>query len=292
METQVYKREGDNVIGAQVIVSADEGQTIDSIQVTNKTQFDALVAKLDGLTSDYVKYEDGSTLRGRPIDNILTNTNEDANINATLLNGHNSSYFAKASHTHNKNNITNLYEYDISLSKYNVELNTQITVSVKVTNMSGNPVANQSVNIYRDGLSWVSGITNSNGVYSATFKATSAGLVTFGVNNQKVQLLVNEPEPEPVVETWETLYSDTHYIFEHKGDRCRLRITWESARIGATWTSPKTFNFPNYLPVMPVNGYQTNNGVVYYLNTNGKLFLKHLNTAGDYTLEIMLEWTI
>ena len=46
-ETEVYNREGENVIGARVIVSADNGQTIDEIQVTNKTQFDELKGKLD-----------------------------------------------------------------------------------------------------------------------------------------------------------------------------------------------------------------------------------------------------
>ena len=34
-ETEVYNREGENVIGARVIVSADNGQTIDEIQVTS-----------------------------------------------------------------------------------------------------------------------------------------------------------------------------------------------------------------------------------------------------------------
>ena len=33
-ETEVYERSGENVIGARVIVSADEGQSKDDIKVT------------------------------------------------------------------------------------------------------------------------------------------------------------------------------------------------------------------------------------------------------------------
>lgn len=286
LETQIYNRDEDNVIGAKVIVSADNGQTIDSIQITNQTDFDELVDKLDALDESYVEFEEGSSLAGNSLDSILENTDESALINATLFSGHDSSYYAKSSHTHNKTSIADLYNYDINLSKYNVDINNKVTVTVKVTDMNNNGVKT-SVGIYKDGSPWVNGITNNNGIFSTSFTPTNEGLVTFAVNNQKIQLLVNQAP-----ETWKTLYSDDHYVLENKGDRCRLRITWESAHLKNTWSNPKTFTHTKYLPVMPVNGYQTNNGVVYYLNNNGKLFMKHLDTEGNYTLEMMLEWAI
>ena len=192
-ETEVYNRSEDNVIGARVIVVADNGQTIDSIQVTNKTQFDELKNKLNTLNEDYIQFDEDSPLAGKSIDDILANTAEDAIINATKLGGFVSDSFAKAGHKHVKSEITDLYNYDISCSKYNLNLGSldnsdkQATVTVKVTNTNNSPVNNHQVLIYKNGSLWKTGRTNSNGQYTATYTAETEGIVTFQVNNQKVQ---------------------------------------------------------------------------------------------------------
>lgn len=184
---EVYNEDQDNIIGVKVKVSADNGQVIDEIQVTNKTELDELKAKLDALGDDYVKFDDESQMSGLTIDEILTNISETININATTLNGIQSDGYAKTSHTHLKSVITDLYNYSIGLSNYNVELGDNVTVTVNVTNQSGTPVSGQQVIIYKNGSVWKTGTTNNNGVYSTTYKTDAQGLITFGVNNQKVQ---------------------------------------------------------------------------------------------------------
>ena len=144
-ETQIYKKEAENIIGAQVIVSSNNGQNIDSIQVTNKTQFDNLVAKLDTLNEDYTQFDEDSPLKGLTLDSILANENETVNINALTLNGLQSDQFSKANHNHYKATILDLYTYDISLSKYNASPGETITVTVKVTDTKGSPVKNNNV---------------------------------------------------------------------------------------------------------------------------------------------------
>ena len=192
-ETEIYNRETDNVIGARVIVSADNGQTIDSIQVTNKTQFDELKGRLDTLNEDYTQFDEDSDLAGLTIDEILTNTDEVAKINATTLNGFKSDSFSKSGHTHLKKSITDLYNYDITASNYNMNLGSssnsdkQSTISVKVTNMNNSPVSNHQVILYKNGVLWKTGNTNINGVFSSVYTAETEGIVTFQVNNQKVQ---------------------------------------------------------------------------------------------------------
>ena len=196
METQIYKKENENIIGAQVIVSADNGQTIDNIQVTNKTQFDALAAKLDTLNEDYTQFEDGSPLKGKTIDEILENTNETTLINAKTLNGFQSDQFAKSNHNHYKSQILDLYNYDVTASNYNMNLGStnsndkQSTISVKVTDMNNSPVPNHQVIIYKNGKVWKGGTTNQNGILSTQYIAETEGVVTFQVNNQKLQLNV------------------------------------------------------------------------------------------------------
>lgn len=192
-ETEVYNREGENVIGARVIVSADNGQTIDEIQVTNKTQFDELKGKLDTLNEDYVQFADNSPLAGKTLDNILNNSGSSSNINAKTLGGITSAGYSKTGHKHPKAEITDLYNYDLYASNYNMNLGSsanadkQSTISVKVTNMSNSPVSNHQIIMYKNGTLWKTGYTNANGLYSVSYSAETEGVVTFQVNNQKIQ---------------------------------------------------------------------------------------------------------
>ena len=103
---EVYNEDEDNIIGVKVKVSADNGQVIDEIQVTNKTELDELKAKLDSLGDDYVKFDDESQLSGMTIEEILTNISETININATELGGIQSDGYSKANHTHDNRYYT------------------------------------------------------------------------------------------------------------------------------------------------------------------------------------------
>ncbi len=193
---EIYNQDQDNIIGVKVTVSADQGQVIDEIQVTNKTEFEALVARLDELGDEFVQFADGSSMSGMTIDQILANVSETLNINATTLNGIQSDGYAKTSHTHQKSQILNLYNYDITLSKYNLNVGTNsstdktTTVSVKVTNMNNAPVTGHNVIIYLNGEVWRTGTTNNQGVFSSNYVANEEGIVTFQINNQKVQAYV------------------------------------------------------------------------------------------------------
>ena len=130
---------------------------------------------------------------------ILANSQETNNINATSLNGFISSDFAKVSqlssyapvsHNHTKNQITDLYNYQITASKYNVDIDTDVTITVKVTNQLGNPVVGVTVPVLKDNQSWKSGTTGVNGTFSLTYTADTWGLVMFSANTQTCQIFV------------------------------------------------------------------------------------------------------
>lgn len=192
-ETEIYNRQADDVIGIKVMVIADNGQTIESIHCVNETDFNDLKAKLDVLNEDFVQFDENSSLQGETIDAILANAAEVVNINATSLGGFQSDEFSKTGHTHLKQSITDLYDYDISLSDYNVSTGDSITVTVAVTNMSGSPVKNHEIIIYCNGVFWKTGRTNNNGVFSSTYTVNSTGLITFSVKNQNIQCFVEKP---------------------------------------------------------------------------------------------------
>ena len=100
IETSVYEKTDEGIIGAEVIVY-NEGEEIDSIQIVDSTELAELEAKLDVIDETYVQYASGSSLIGSTLDSILLNTGEDVDINATTLSGFSSDDFSKSDHTHN-----------------------------------------------------------------------------------------------------------------------------------------------------------------------------------------------
>ena len=245
-ETEVYNREGENVIGARVIVSADNGQTIDEIQVTNKTQFDELKGKLDTLNEDYVQFANNSPLAGKTLDNILNNSGSSSNINAKTLGGITSAGYSKTGHKHPKADITDLYNYDITASNYNMNLGSsanadkQSTISVKVTNMSNGPVSNHQIIMYKNGTLWKTGYTNANGLYSVSYSAETEGLVTFQVNNQKIQCNVK-------YDTGWVNITDINAVFKMDDPKLQVRRIGDLVRIRGAAKSKTTY------PIMSFN---------------------------------------
>lgn len=196
--SEVYYKDEDDIVGVEVIVTEDDGE-INSIQILNKTEFEELVEdlndKLDALDETYVQFAPNSVLVGSSIETILENTNENVTINATKLGGFQSDQYTKTGHTHGKTAITDLYNYDISLSEYNPNVGETVTVTVKVTKQDG-AGAVTNVIVKKNDVNYVNGSTNNNGVFTFSFTPDVAGLITFSCGTSKVQCLVNETVSE------------------------------------------------------------------------------------------------
>lgn len=288
-ETEVYHREGNTIIGAEVIVYSDEGDRIGNIKITNESDYNALVDRIDGLGDEFVTFSEGSSIAGDTIETILANLQETTTINATKLGGLQSDQFSKPGHTHNKNEITNLYNYDIYLNKYNAEPGDQVKLTVKVTKQNGTGVANEVLNIMKNGAIWKSTVrTNASGVYETTFTADDLGLTTFSVGNQKIQLMTQDT-------TWKTIYSNSYITMQKKNDHVRLFIaTSYDVNVTPQWRTIHTF--PDALAqYMPTNVDVTSVGTYHIIYRIGDAKELRIATFGDSVavhLNGRLEWTI
>ena len=119
-ETEVYEKREQDLVGVQVIVSEDTGRVIDTLQVTNKLEFDELVARLDTLNEEYVQFSQNSPVSGESIEDILKNIGETIPINATVLNGLSSDDFSKTNHKHDDRYFTEAEVTSKLTSKANV----------------------------------------------------------------------------------------------------------------------------------------------------------------------------
>lgn len=286
-ETQVYQREGNSIVGAEVIVLSDAGDRIRSIIITDETDYNELVERIEGLSEECVTFNDGSSLAGETIETILANLTESTTINATQLGGFQSDQYTKVGHTHTKNAITNLYNYDLSISDYNPNINSEVTITVKVTKQNNSSVPNTNIILKKDGETWKTGTTNSNGVYTAKFTPTEVGLVTFAVQNQKVQLLAKD--------TWKTIYSGNNIILQNKEDKVRLFYDNSSpTSLTGSWKDLHTFSdsFSEYMPSNVHVSSVVARHVIFRVTTDGKLQVASFAGNQSIGMSARLEWTI
>ena len=190
-KTRIFTESDNDIIGAEVIVFSDQGTRIGSIEIANAEDLNALREELEVIDETYF---DETRLNA-----VLANSQESTTINATSISGYSSSDLAKVSqlsdyaltnHTHVKTSITDLYNYSISCSNYNPTIDTDISVTVKVTNQAGNPVVGHTVSILKNNSSWKSGTTGSNGEFTTTYTCSEWGLTTFSANNMYNQIKV------------------------------------------------------------------------------------------------------
>lgn len=190
--TRIFNEDDGKIIGAEITVYSDSGNKIGSISVADATTLAEMQAQLAVIDETYFTEERLAA--------ILSNINESQEINATKLSGFLSSDFAKVSqlsnyaplnHNHSVSQITGLYDYQITASSYNVDIDSDVTITVKVTNRAtGQPVVGVNVPVLKNNETWQSGTTGVNGTFSLTYTADTWGLVMFSVNNNSILISV------------------------------------------------------------------------------------------------------
>ena len=214
---RTYSEDDGRIIGAEVTVISTSGDNLGSISVANAETLAEMQAQLAVIDETYFTEE--------RLAEILENINESQEINATKLSGFVSSDFAKvsqlsayapASHTHPVSQITNLYDYQITASAYNVNIDSNVNITVKVTNRAtGRPVTGVTVPVLKNNSTWKSGTTGVNGTFQLTYTADTWGLTTFSANNSNVQVNVTG---------WKVAMSDTNYDILYNNELVSFNI--------------------------------------------------------------------
>lgn len=237
--TRIFSEDDGKIIGAEITVYSDSGNKIGNISVADAETLEEMQAQLAVIDETY--------FTEARLQAILANTNENTPINATTLSGFLSSDFAKVSqlsnyaplsHNHTKNQITDLYNYQITASKYNVDIDTDVTITVKVTNQLGQPVVGVNVPVLKDNETWKSGTTGVNGTFSLTYTADTWGLVMFSTNTTNTQINVGG---------WRVVHDDGIYYLKYNDKMVYASINYSTsvnwsttiAHLGAEWLQDK-----------------------------------------------------
>ena len=279
---RTYSEEDGRIIGAEVTVISTSGDNLGSISVANAETLAEMQAQLAVIDETYFTEE--------RLAEILENINESQEINATKLSGFVSSDFAKvsqlsayapASHTHPVSQITNLYDYQITASSYNVNIDSSVNITVKVTNRAtGRPVTGVTVPVLKNNSTWKSGTTGVNGTFQLTYTADTWGLTTFSANTVNTQINVKGYK---LVETVNTnnltikTYTD--------GIRVVYAISGTTTIQQGVLTSKVTYK-PLYDITIEINPAKDNSGARLRIATDGGMqFIKNANDGTSCTAQ-------
>ena len=135
------------------------------------------------------------------------------------------------------------YNYQITASKYNVDINTDVTITVKITNQLGQPVVGVTVPVLKDNETWQSGTTGVNGTFSLTYTADTWGLVMFSTNSANIQINVKG---------WETVQTTARFTVKSNGRMVSIHCNQlsNSGNVGTEYTLG-TLN-TGYRPINPI----------------------------------------
>ena len=279
---RTYSEDDGRIIGAEVTVISTSGDNLGSISVANAETLAEMQAQLAVIDETYFTEE--------RLEEILENINESKEINATKLSGFVSSDFAKvsqlsayapASHTHPVSQITNLYDYQITASSYNVNIDSSVNITVKVTNRAtGRPVTGVTVPVLKNNSTWKSGTTGVNGTFSLSYTADTWGLTTFSANTVNTQINVKGYK---LVETVNTnnltikTYTD--------GIRVVYAISGTTTIQQGVLTSKLTYK-PLYDITIEINPAKDNSGARLRIATDGRMqFIKNANDGTSCTAQ-------
>ena len=293
-DTRVFSEEEGQVIGAEVTVYSDNGDKIGNIAITDAESIKELQQQLAVIDETYFTEE--------RLEAILANSQEANQINATTLSGFNSSDFAKVNqlaayapvtHNHVKSQITDLYNYQITASKYNVDIDTDVTITVKVTNQLGQPVVGSNVPVLKDNETWKSGTTGVNGTFSLTYTADSWGLVMFSTNNTNIQIKVSGLKLIKDTSQWSDVTYKLYVDESTRSATLQMVITNKNIASGMSNYEMTGWIPSQYRPKSNKfsHGYRGNNNL-FYAWSNGNIGVSNLTSStqtGVY-LSCQIDW--
>ena len=261
--TRIFSEDDGRIIGAEITVISTSGDNLGSISVANAETLAEMQAQLAVIDETYFTEE--------RLEEILANLSEDTAINATKLNGFISSDFAKVSqlsayapvsHNHSVSQITGLYDYQITASSYNVNIDSSVNIIVKVTNRAtGQPVVGVTVPVLKNNSTWQSGTTGVNGTFQLSYTADTWGLTTFSANTNSIQIDVTG---------WKSVTVTEGTLLVNEKERlANYRITKSLNTSGAvTVTAIPT----KYKPATPIIGIAHSTGTVPFVIFEGVEF--------------------
>lgn len=118
---------------------------------------------------------------------------------------------------------------NIECSDYNPSKGDTITITVTITDVYGDPISSETVNITASDNYTDTGTTDSSGECTFNYTCSTKGLTTFTCNNKTQQIQVQD--------TWTILVNEENYYCRTKDNRVQFFVNLSTAQnFTDTWT--------------------------------------------------------
>lgn len=188
---------------------------------------------------------------------------------------------------------TNYKVISLSSNEYNPQIDQEITITCTITDVYGDPIENEEVQLYQNGVSLGSSYndeTDSNGVVSFTIQCDEWGLIDYAVENTHCS--VN-------VDGWRVIVNGGTYKISRNKTMAKLELAnWVGSGGGSSWTQmggSSSFLAEDVRPANIVNGLISDGRVVFYISAStGAIFHKSMTSAGYSSIQMnmSLMWSI
>lgn len=120
----------------------------------------------------------------------LTNLENKNNQQDSRLNSIDNNNIQQTTRLDNINNLDLRYNYSLSASNYNPNIDEDIDLTVTATDITGSPAPNKNITLYHNGNTISTKATNNDGVATWTYNCSTWGMQFFSINDVKCQVYV------------------------------------------------------------------------------------------------------
>lgn len=235
-QTNVINKSADEIIGCEVTIYSESGDKIESIHIADEKGFKELQEKIDNLEGDFVTVSSLST--------TLKNENNSDAINAGLLNGKKSDYYAIREHSHGDEYLSNSHAIERA-GKDNYSHVRLIDNLTTTSYQNGEALSAHQGKVLNDKITAITPNIEKKQLHSKFELVKNGNSVTLIINDYKFGAvpadglyhgILNIPAPyKPIQSTLNKLY-----IFNQHGNSPRLRINTETSQIEYMFSTGST----------------------------------------------------
>ena len=186
--------------------------------------------------------------------------------------------------------VSDYRSIELSASDYNPQIDSSVTITAIVKDMSGNPKENESVTLYCNGTSLSTGITNSNGVVTFTYTCSDWGMQDFSINQTHCQIYVDG---------WRVIAGSLNTTFAFLRNKTHgrfLLMGWAYPYShNTTWQKFGTGNYAQTIrPKATVNMRNSGDTARWYIDSDGNVKWKAISgtIAANTAHNGSVEWAI
>ena len=182
------------------------------------------------------------------------------------------------------------YKYELTASDYNPEIDSEVVISVRVTDYADDPVSGLSVELFDNGTSVSASITNNSGIATWTVTLSDWDLHCYSVMNVTLSIAATGYKA-----IWSNSTSNATIVLSRNKENARLSFYGHTTNFPTTWTQYGNSAFMSSVaPSQSVVTFNNDGTVLFNVSATGELRWKSNtgSTLNNKSVYAQVDWSI